>query len=83
MTREEIFKMTGEQFKNASNEEKNEAFTEVLHVYNFQKNWCEKHSYMDKRTWEYRMHKEDMKAKRSKMCEWLNAIGLETIPEAA
>ena len=80
MTRRDAYEMTGEQFRDASFDEKMEALNIEISAFNFQKKWCEEHSYMDKRNWEYRQHKEFMLDHRSKLVEWLTAIGAECLP---
>lgn len=81
--RHDLMTMTGEQFKNATVEERIDALDYRISSYKFHREWCEKYSYMDKRNWEYRQHKKFAQDSRSKIEEWLTAIDLEVIPETA
>lgn len=80
MTTEAIMKMTAEEFATASTDDKMEAIGEVITSYTFEKEWLENHNWYDKRDWEYRMHKRYMLKHRERICSWLNAIGIETLP---
>lgn len=80
MTVEQIRNMTAEEFKEATLDERIEALAEEIESYNFQKDWCEKHQWMDKRNSEYRLHKKFMMDHRNTLCSWLNSIGVETLP---
>lgn len=80
MTTAEIVSMTAEAFNKATVAERMEALDEMMSRINFEKAWLEKHSYMDKRGWEYRMHNERMKDDWETVSAWLNGIGIETNP---
>ena len=79
----ELISMNAKQFKEATVEEKLAVIEDRLNNYKFHKAWCEKYSYMDKRGWEYRQHKKFAVESRAKLEEWLNGIGVETLPETA
>lgn len=77
MTIREIVSMTAEQFKEAPFEKRLEALTQMANRIQFRKEWLAKHSEMDKRSWEYRMHKNYLENDLNKVSEWMNGIGCE------
>lgn len=67
-------------FSEMTVDERLTAIQDRLESYNFHRKWCANHPQFDKRSSEYRWHRERMAEAYEKIHDWFASVGLEIQP---